>query len=650
MAPLQIESTSGSTSVAESTSDTGILVRTKSAKGTGLIVVAQDLENPDQEDARGNHERSQEHLHIVLKHRGIKSSTFASFVSNDEAHLERHRCASGNEDSLERRRCAYTNTLFGRLRQRGIHGVRTFRGMLHNTDFNADGTCPGRTVEGWLTHLGIRLRDEEYQLFLELFGVGSEHEEMVDYVMLLAHGCRNWSTQRLEVVKEAYDYLSSFCPGGIMHTDIIATKFQSEALTSDHVPKLLEHQSAHEFLAQWNNGVLGADGVVTWVDFVDYYLDVSMCFDSEQDFCLFVCKSWGMDMDDWLAKKIFLQFTTSDTAHTLPSKDFLRMLDELDPSITKEEALAWYEAIDEDDSGEVTLQEFLSSKVLKVKRLFESFDVDNSHTVNKKEMLQILKNLNPSISEEEALALYTYCDLDGNGEISFCEFLKNDLLKMLQIFESFDKNRSGSLSESEMKTILRKLDPYLEDYDIQQIYKAIDTDKSGSLSFVEFCESHVVRAKALFDRYDTSRARTLTQFKFRELMLDIDASLTSAQLEAVYNMVADPNSGKVQLGGFLNPNIVRLKLLFDKYDQDRSKYLDSQEFKLMLKDVFKNGTDKDIEAVQRAICPPGADQGITFTMYIQRFKEISRKYELIQLAKRREARNKAQSKGLVYVP
>jgi len=159
-----------------------------------------------------------------------------------------------------------------------------------------------------------------------------------------------------------------------------------------------------------------------------------------------------------------------------------------------------------------------------------------------------------------------------------------------------------------------------------------------------------VRAKALFDRYDTSRARTLTQFKFRELMLDIDASLTSAQLEAVYNMVADPNSGKVQLGGFLNPNIVRLKLLFDKYDQDRSKYLDSQEFKLMLKDVFKNGTDKDIEAVQRAICPPGADQGITFTMYIQRFKEISRKYELIQLAKRREARNKAQSKGLVYVP
>merc|ERR1719213_1349436 len=156
-----------------------------------------------------------------------------------------------------------------------------------------------------------------------------------------------------------------------------------------------------------------------------------------------------------------------------------------------------------------------------------------------------------------------------------------------------------------MKQLLRKLDPYLDDYDIHQIYKAIDVDSGGTISFIEFVESHVLRAKILFDRYDTDRSRTLTQFKFRELMFDMDESLTTSQMEAIYTLVADHNTGKVHLGGFLNPNIVKLKLLFDKYDQDRSRYLDSGEFRLMLKDLFKNGTDKDIEALVKQVCPPG---------------------------------------------
>merc|ERR1719356_378105 len=100
-----------------------------------------------------------------------------------------------------------------------------------------------------------------------------------------------------------------------------------------------------------------------------------------------------------------------------------------------------------------------------------------------------------------------------------------------------------------MKTLLRKLDRYLDDDCLHQCYKAIDVDSSGSISFVEFCESHVLRAKALFDRFDIDRSRSLTQFKFRELMLDMDGSLTTSQMEAIYNLVADQNSGKVNLGG-----------------------------------------------------------------------------------------------------
>jgi len=606
----------------------------KKAKSS-IVLTFADLKDPCQSDARKNHEQSQGMLMSVLRHRGLRTRTSRGAFFVEEDH-----------DPTEHERLAFTKRVLGRLKERGIHGIRTFRLMLHTMDLERNGTCLGRTFEGALAHMGVRLKFNEYEVLMDLFGMGEE-EEMVDYVHFLSYGCSNWSSQRQEVVQEAYDFLRELCPGKLLTVAAIEIKFRPEALSSQLVPELLEHHSAQEFLSQWSNSVVGADGIVTWLDFVDYYLDVSLCFDQEQGFCQFVCKSWGIDMDDWLAKKVFKRFATGEDEDTLPAKDFIRMLDELDPTITEEEAMAWYEAIDEDDSGEVSLEEFLQSKVLKVKRLFDQFDDDNTRTASGDVFTEILHSLNEAITDEEAVALYQYADMDGNGEISFMEFLENNLLKMLQIFDEFDKYRTRSFNEAEMKMLLRKLDPYLDDYDIHSIYKAIDTDGSGSISFVEFVESHVLRAKLLFDRYDTDRSRTLTQFKFRELMFDMDGTLTTSQMEAIYNLVADQNSGKVHLGGFLNPNIVKLKLLFDKYDTDRSRYLDAQQFKEMLKELFNSASDHDIQALQHTVTPPGSDQGVTFTHYIQIFKEISRKHDLLQLAKRRQAREKRRAKGLV---
>jgi Ca2+-binding EF-hand superfamily protein len=540
--------------------------------------------------------------------------------------------------------------ILGRLKDRGIHGIRTFRIMLHNMDLTDDGQVMGRTFEGALAHMGVRLKYAEYDQLIALFGQQGQEDcdTLIDYVYFLACGASNWSTQREEVVREAYDCLREMCPGGILTLSIIQTELKPQALTSDLVPNLVEHHSDQEFLAQWNASLIGPDGVVAWTDFLDYYLDVCLWFDCDATFCKFVCKCWGIDMDDWLAKKVFHRYATGEDEDTLPVQDFIRMLAELDPTINADEAMAWYEAIDEDDSGEVSLDEFLESKILKVKRLFDEFDVGSTRTVGAAEMPAILQSLSNAITEQEAKALYQYCDKDGTGEVSFNEFLENHLLKMLQIFDEFCHDRRHSFNEAQMKQLLRKLDPYLDDYDIHQIYKAIDSDGGGSVSFIEFVESHVLRAKILFDRYDTDRGRTLSQFKFRELMLDVDESLTSSQMEAIYNLVADHNTGKVHLGGFLNPNIVKLKLLFDKYDQDGSRYLDYTEFNKMLKELFRNTPERDIDVLQAELCPPGTDQGITFTDYIQRFKEIQRHHDLMQLAKRRLARERALAKGLIY--
>merc|ERR1712150_55658 len=169
----------------------------------------------------------------------------------------------------------------------------------------------------------------------------------------------------------------------------------------------------------------------------------------------------------------------------------------------------------------------------------------------------------------------------------------------------------------------------------------------GHISFIEFCESHILRAQALFDRYDTGRNRSLTQFKFRELLTELDPSFSSNELEAIHQLCVDHNTGRVHLGGFLNPNIVKIKTLFDKYDEDRSKFLEFNEFNMMLKDIYKSASDKEIHSIAQAVCPNSEGQGIHFINYIQRFKQISRKFDAIQLAKQRKAREKANAKGLV---
>jgi Ca2+-binding EF-hand superfamily protein len=354
---------------------------------------------------------------------------------------------TGNADEEDVQRSELTNRIFGRLRERGIHGIRTLRVMLHNMDTGNEGTMLGRTFEGALTHMGIRLKTSEYEMFVRLFGLPDKDDregtQLVDYVRFLGHGVGNWSTERYEVVQEAYEFLCDCCKGSLLTVDVIEKKFNVLALTSALCPGLDQHSSREEFLKQWSDSVLSADGIVTWVDFLDYYLDVSWCFDSHHGFCLYACKSWNIDMDDWIAKKVFRRYATADNEDILQWDEFQIMLQELDPTITADEAKAFFKAIDEDESGEVDLEEFLSSKVLKVKRLFDHYDVDQSRTVDQAEMICILRSLNDSISEREALSLYQYADLDGNGDISFVEFLENNLLKLLAIFEQFDKNRGG---------------------------------------------------------------------------------------------------------------------------------------------------------------------------------------------------------------
>mmetsp|Transcript_92725 Transcript_92725/g.178913 ORF Transcript_92725/g.178913 Transcript_92725/m.178913 type:complete len:521 (+) Transcript_92725:1-1563(+) len=518
--------------------------------------------------------------------------------------------------------------------------------MMNGIDLHRDGTCFARTLEGVLVHMGVRLKEVEFDRIVTLFSTTTANK--VDYVKMLAYCYANWSLQRQNVVREAYDHLAKSCPGGIFHVAALQHHFNSEALTPDLVPGLFEHHSFNEFLFHWNSNVFNADGLVLWLDFADYYLDISFFFDSDVDFCQYVCQSWRVDIDDWVAKSLFHRYASEDNNDVLPEEQFVQMLAELDPMISEEEAIAFYCAIDADKSGEVSLDEFLSSKVLKVKRLFEDVKTHESRVANKEEFLVILHSLNSELTNDEALAVYQYADVDGSGKISFAAFLQNHLLKLLEFFHPFARHRNRSLGETEMRRLLLSQDPDLSEADLRQIYKAVDTDGSGSISFRELCESHVLRAILLFKRFDLDRDKHLTQWELDRLLMYMDDSLTRQQLDVIHGLLTNTNTGCVSIGGLLSPNITRIKFLFDKYDSDRSGYLDVEEFKEMLRDMLSGITDRDIDELVNAIMPSEHSAGLDFTDCISNFSEISKRHELIMLARRRQARLKARSRGLLF--
>mmetsp|Transcript_28111 Transcript_28111/g.64938 ORF Transcript_28111/g.64938 Transcript_28111/m.64938 type:complete len:677 (-) Transcript_28111:175-2205(-) len=582
----------------------------------GAFLTSNDIVNPVPHEEPEVHRRSQEMFTQVCRHRGL--DTRGNLAYDDSQQFWRERLVAVE--------------LLDAVRQRGIHGLHMTRVWLHSMDSGKTGTCSVQTCVGAFANLGIRLTPHQAKYLQEFFHVQGKALNVINYVRLLAHGYSNWSRTREDAVREAYTTLVASCPGSTLTLECLQRLFCPDALHGCLVPELREH-SEHSFImfqTQWNSSMVGADGVVTWSDFIDYYLDVSSSMGSDKDFCQYVCHSWGINVDDWLAKCLFQQYSgRGKEDDSLCKEEFLHMIQTLDPSISQEEGLTWFRCIDTDSSGEVSLPEFLQSQVLQAKRLFDIFDVDCHRTVGQQQMIQILRTLNSTIDEVEAVALYRYADLDGNGNVSFSEFLENHLLQMLKIFDSFNGGlHTRCITEAETKSFLRKLDLDLTAMEVQVLYRAIDWDHAGAVSFVKFVESQVLRAKLLFQRFDVGKQHALTFIKFRDLLHSLDAGFPDDEVDAIYRLVREPSDWKVHLTGFMSPNIVKLKLIFDKNDKQRRRILTSQEFSALLQELFSLSSERESEALLR-IVPLSASRGVTLRDLVWHFEDLCRACDLI---------------------
>ncbi|EGZ15759.1 hypothetical protein PHYSODRAFT_315936 [Phytophthora sojae] len=133
------------------------------------------------------------------------------------------------------------------------------------------------------------------------------------------------------------------------------------------------------------------------------------------------------------------------------------------------------------------------------KETFALFDKDESGCIDRDELRGMLLALGQQLSGSEIDSIMRQADTDGDGKISFTEFVcmmnqrlfrRGDLTPgdLKAAFDAFDVNRDGFISSSELEHILHVLgNKHISRDEIYKILQAADKNEDGKIDYEEFC-------------------------------------------------------------------------------------------------------------------------------------------------------------------
>ncbi len=85
--------------------------------------------------------------------------------------------------------------------------------------------------------------------------------------------------------------------------------------------------------------------------------------------------------------------------------------------------------------------------------------------------------------------------------------------KVTQVFESLDRNKSGSLDLDEVEAGMKALGIPVSKPTVQRVFHRLDSDGDGKVTLQEFglyCESRLVEIRQTFDAIDTDHSGTIS--------------------------------------------------------------------------------------------------------------------------------------------
>lgn len=154
----------------------------------------------------------------------------------------------------------------------------------------------------------------------------------------------------------------------------------------------------------------------------------------------------------------------------------------------------------------------------------------------------------------------------------------NDREALWRLFGAVDRDRSGNLTEAELKTALVNGDwsPF-DPHTVRMMIRMFDTDRSGSVNFDEFCGlwGFLSAWRALFDRFDKNRSGSIQFDEFREALLAFGYNLTDQFVYLLYSTYDRRGDNNMSFDLFVQAciSLKRMTDVFKKYDDDRDGYI-----------------------------------------------------------------------------
>ena len=132
-----------------------------------------------------------------------------------------------------------------------------------------------------------------------------------------------------------------------------------------------------------------------------------------------------------------------------------------------------------------------------LRSIFEGMDKDGSGLVSIEEMRKGLRTKGAVLGTQEVLSIINAMDLDTNSQIDLKEFTAATLHKvamtlserekresLTKAFEAFDIDGSGTISLSELRSVLK--DRVMTEKELEECLRECDKDQDSMISFAEF--------------------------------------------------------------------------------------------------------------------------------------------------------------------
>ncbi|XP_067015135.2 calmodulin isoform X4 [Anabrus simplex] len=140
------------------------------------------------------------------------------------------------------------------------------------------------------------------------------------------------------------------------------------------------------------------------------------------------------------------------------------------------------------------------SQMKEFREAFRLFDKDNDGSITQDELGRVMRSLGQFAREDELEQMLHEVDIDGDGNVSFEEFVQivanmgaatektadEEEKELRDAFRVFDKHNRGYISASDLRAVLQCLGEDLSEEEIEDMIKEVDVDGDGRIDFYEF--------------------------------------------------------------------------------------------------------------------------------------------------------------------